>query len=504
MAVLVKPTTWSAFCVPWAILFIRDAWKAWRGKRWPTGLLEQALLIGVPLLVIAFGWIGIAYGIKALNPNANFLLSSSLHEFNYGTWEQRFSLQSWRTMIEHCRTNIGPIWMIVLGLGVMVALRPSRLTGLVGVIAFLVPPLIFFNLYLLHDYYFYANSVFLILAIGATLATLWDRSSSWSWPKITALIILGAVTWGQANSHRATLLPQQLGTSNGDSAEVLMARALTAPDEVVVMHSAGWSSGVAYYSGRRFLTIPDFQLYFQREKVYEAVSQLADEKVTLLLLSADVLNRPEWAAERIQQLGFMAEPFATITGSASAHTTKKLHDRYQNLTRQYRLGSWEATTFQALPAEAPVEERVPIAETMWPPELRSVVGPNPEFGVIPFGLSPLTYKDQIYMMVHGGSELYFKAPPGASQFSCSFVINPDSFDQSGWDGIEIMLEGYDRHNQSHFLRSHLIESEDGRGSRTMKTHFEAAEFNYIRLRILPGLRGSEAFDHAWFSKIEFQ
>ena len=107
------------------------------------------------------------------------------------------------------------------------------------------------------------------------------------------------------------------------------------------------------------------------------------------------------------------------------------------------------------------------------------------------------------MMVHGGSELYFIAPPDAQKFKCAFIINPTSFDQIGWDGIEIMIEGYDADNRSHFLRSHLIEADDARTSRTMAVDFEAGEFNYIRLRILPGLSGSEAYDHAWFSKIEF-
>lgn len=503
IAVLVKPTTWSAFCVPWAILFFHDAWQAWRAKRWPKGLFEQALLIGVPLLLIAFGWVWIADQIKALNPNANFLLSSSLHDFNYGTWEQRSSPKNWSAMVEHCRTNIGPIWIILLGLGATLCLRPSRLVGLIGITTFIIVPGIFFGLYLLHDYYFYANSVFLILAIGSALAALWDRTPAWDWAKPTALLILGTISWGQFENHQSKLLQEQLTASNGDSSEVLIARALTKADEVVVMHAAGWSSGVAYYSGRRFLTIPDFQMFFQREKVYQAVGQLADENVTLLILAGEILNQPDWINERIRQLGFMSEPFAVNEGIAQAHTSRANHDRYQELMKQFRLKGWSAGNTQAVPPEAPTEERVPFAETVWPPELRTIIGPNPEFGVIPFGLSPLPHNGQTFMMVHGGSELYFKAPIDSTGFSCSFIINPESFDQKAWDGIEIMIEGFDAHNQSHLLNAHLIEADAPRVSRTLSADFEAAEFNYIRIRILPGLRNSQAYDHAWFSKIEF-
>lgn len=504
VAVLVKPTTWSVFCVPWAILFGRDVWLAGKAKRWPSRLAEQATLIGLPLLVIAFGWVWIADQIKALNPNASFLLSSSLREFNYGTWGQRFSAESWRTMLEHSRTNIGPGWMILLGLSAMLWLRSSRNWGLLGVAAFLTGPLIFFNLYLLHDYYFYANSVGVVLAIGAGMAALWDNSRSWGWTKPTALLLLGLVVWGEVQSYQSKLLPQQLTSTNGESKEVLLVKALTTPDEIVVMHATGWSSGPAYYSGRKFLTIPDFQMSLRRENVFKAVAQLADENVALLILSGDILNRPEWISERINQLGFMPEPFAIAEDFGTAHTSIKNHNRYQDILRQQALEGWQVTAHRIHFPQAPIENRVPIAESMWPPEIRPIIGPNPEFGVIPFGLSPITHEGQTLMMVHGGTELYFKIPAGSSRFSCSFIINPKSFDQPGWDGIEIMLEGYDPQNRAHLLKTHLIEADDARTSRTMGVRFEPSEFNYIRLRVLPGLHGSEAFDHAWFSKIEFK
>lgn len=503
VAVLVKPTTWSVFCMPWAVLFIRDGWKAWRSRRWPDGLIEQGLLIGVPLLFIAFGWVWIADQIKALNSNANFLLSSSLNEFNYGTWEQRFSSENWQSMIEHCRTNIGPIWIILLGMVTMLIHRASRYVGLLGVIAFVTVPLIFFGLYLLHDYYFYANASMLTLAMGGGLAALWDRSRGSGWAKPASLLLLGVIVWGQQQSHQSKLLPEQLTVTNGESSEVLIAKNLTGPDEVVVMHSAGWSSSNAYYSDRRFLTIPDFQMFFQRDEVYQSVAQLVDEDVTLLILSGNILNQREWTAERIKQLGFVSEPFAQIEGVAKAHTSRKHHDHYRELMKQYRLHGWQASAYQAVPDEAPTEKRVPIPESMWPPELRPIIGAYPEFGVIPFGLNKLTHEGQTLMMVHGGSELYFIAPPESTQFSCSFIINPESFDKHDWDGIEIMIEGYDANNKAHFLKAHLVEAQDPRSSRTMTADFNPDEYNYIRLRILPGLHGSEAYDHAWFSKLEF-
>jgi hypothetical protein len=504
VAVLVKPTTWSVFCIPWAILFVRDAWQAGKLKRWPSGLAEQATLIGVPLLVIAFGWVWIADQIKALNPNAGFLLSSSLREFNYGTLEQRFSAESWRIMLEHSRTNIGPGWVILLGLGAMFCLRSSRLWGMLAVAAFLTGPLIFFNLYLLHDYYFYANAVGVVLAIGAGLAALWDHSRNWDWAKPTALLLLALVVWGELQSHKSKLLPQQLSITNGESKEVLLIKTLTSPDEVVVFHATGWSSGPAYYSGRRLLTIPDFQMSLRREQVFNAVAQLADENVALLILSGDILNRSEWISERIHQLGFMSKPFAIAEGFGQAHTSRKNHDRYQEILQQHSLKGWRVTEHRTHFPQAPIENRVPIAESMWPPEIRPIIGPNPEFGVIPFGLNALTHDGQTFMMVHGGSELYFKTPADSSQFICSFIINPKSFDQHDWDGLEITLEGYDSQNRAHLLKTHLIEADHARTSRTMGVRFDPTEFNYIRLRVLPGPRGSQAFDHAWFSRIEFQ
>ncbi|GAB5562369.1 MAG: hypothetical protein SynsKO_40160 [Synoicihabitans sp.] len=505
VAVLTKPTTWSGFCVPWAILWIGDAWRALRQRTRPAGLAEQALLIGVPLLVVGFGWVWIADQIKALNPNASFLLSGALREFNYGTLAERTEADKWLALLAHIKSGIGTLWAIGIGLIATISLRKTRAPGALALAAFAMPPLLFFGLYFRHDYYFYANTAFLAGAMGLGVAILWDRGAKSVGLRLTAIAVLGAISVGQWQSHRSSLWPQQLQFSNGDSPEVLLTKTLTKPHEVVVVHSASWSSEIAYFSERRFLVIPDFQMFFNREDMTHAMAQLADEKVALLFMSDEIHNNPDWKHERLQQLGFMNEPFARLPGTSTVvHTSRKRHDLYRMRLAQENLEGWEVTKTRAVPVDAPDEDRVAIAAEHWPDGPAHDFGPRPEFGALPFGMGPMGFEGDDYVIAHGGTELYFIAPPDATRFRCSYLINPESFDRHDWDGIEVMLEGYSHGDAAAYLNSELIEAEDHRERRTLEAQFEPSEFGYVRVRILPGLRNQLSFDHAWIAKVAFE
>lgn len=88
---------------------------------------------------------------KAKNPMAHFLRSSELRAFNFGTWEQRLQSATWTGLLAHTVSGVMPIWLALGGLAVALGLRRSRMPAVLSVVAFLGGPLIFFNLYYLHD-----------------------------------------------------------------------------------------------------------------------------------------------------------------------------------------------------------------------------------------------------------------------------------------------------------------------------------------------------------------
>src|SRR5262249_25587279 len=69
----------------------------------------------------------------------------------------------------------------------VLALACARRRGwefLACVALYLIPPLLFTNLYAQHEYYGYANGLFLVAAVGVSLAALWEtgpvyRAAAW-------------------------------------------------------------------------------------------------------------------------------------------------------------------------------------------------------------------------------------------------------------------------------------------------------------------------------------
>ena len=331
MAVLVKVTTWAAFCLPWAGLFIYDAIQILRTKRsdWRS-LLIQGAAIGIPLLALGSAWVRKADAIKSENPLAHFLLSSELTAFNFGTLAGRLKAANWDQLATHWHDTLGPLWL--LGGAALLALstRRSRLVLTLGVVAFFGIQLIFFGLYLFHDYYFYANGAFVGLIMGSVLAGSWDATK---WSKLGlggALLGVVGVAAVQFPIYHGKYFRDQIKPAGDGSAIFEAIQATTAPDEVVVLHSPDWSSTPAYFSKRRMLTIPDAQMFLHPEKVGQSVRLLAGESVPLVLFSRESRIHPEWVIDRIDDFRLWPRPLFTTDTNVTAYARA---DRYESMRR---------------------------------------------------------------------------------------------------------------------------------------------------------------------------
>ena len=110
--------------------------------------------------------------VKAQNPMAGLIISSNLTKWNFGTFGFRFSHKCWAGYTQFMReTQIGPLAGLVV-LAPLLLKTPFRRWGLLSLCAYLAGPLVFSNLYYVHDYYSYANTVFLLLAMACGLLAL--------------------------------------------------------------------------------------------------------------------------------------------------------------------------------------------------------------------------------------------------------------------------------------------------------------------------------------------
>lgn len=169
-AFLVKVTTaptWGLLLLAVsAIIITRLGWAA----TWKRLLVGFAAGPGVGLLA-SIGWTVYADSIKAANPLTAFLTSSALRDWNFGTIVQRLTPNTWLHIGERVVFEMAvPVAVpLLLGIAALIFLRGNPRLALLGwMLTAISGPLVFTNLYYVHDYYFIAiyPAIVAIVAIG--------------------------------------------------------------------------------------------------------------------------------------------------------------------------------------------------------------------------------------------------------------------------------------------------------------------------------------------------
>ena len=165
--------------------------------------------------------------------------------WSVGTLDERLSSKTWTVLGDYLGKSLGgegAIGLVVVGL----ALGRRRLIEcLACVLLFLTGPLTFTHLYHTHNYYFFANNIFLVVAAGMAFSAMLEREASLKKGGLAGLLAFMVV------DHRATYLPIQT-RNRGSTIQQLGAaiRGLTDPDDVVVALGFDWCSEIPYYSAQ--------------------------------------------------------------------------------------------------------------------------------------------------------------------------------------------------------------------------------------------------------------
>jgi hypothetical protein len=132
-------------------------------------------------------------------------------------------------------------------LAVLLAPQRWRLAAACGAL-FLSAPLIFGNLHYVHNYYAYANSLFLVGAVSCAIVSLLERSG-WRQVAGAALLLAAATTEVWAYLHGYYLTQRQ----DHPPALARVLEEVTAPDDVLLIYGQDWAPVVPYYAHRRAL-----------------------------------------------------------------------------------------------------------------------------------------------------------------------------------------------------------------------------------------------------------
>lgn len=257
LAVCTKPTTFAAFGLVGGIAFLQVAVKAFRDglTEESAGVLVAGAFAGlVPLLAGAI-WVGWSDSLKSANMLGSLLTSSALMEWNFGTMEQRFSSQFWLGAVSN------RMLPDILGYGLIpglvaagAALGSQRyVLLLMSILGFFAPLLIFTNLHVEHNYYQYANALFLLAAAAFGLSRIAESGRPVLCGIMVALVVVGQLTYFNAGFARVITADY---SASRELAVGELAGKLTTPEQSLLIIGNDWNSAIAYHSERKALALP--------------------------------------------------------------------------------------------------------------------------------------------------------------------------------------------------------------------------------------------------------
>ncbi len=143
-------------------------------------------------VIIGLGWSAYAQGVRAETPAAAFLSFQNQPAWLFGTIAQRLDPGEWRLPLVVALMLTGSGFVVWAPLAVLRARRVPQAGFALGLLAVAAgTPLILFNLYVVHDYYFSAVAPLVAIGIGLGADQLLGHRTR-RWAKRTMVGLAGA------------------------------------------------------------------------------------------------------------------------------------------------------------------------------------------------------------------------------------------------------------------------------------------------------------------------
>jgi multisubunit Na+/H+ antiporter MnhF subunit len=249
LAFLVKATTPPAWCV----LVVVSAATAYLTARSWNRIITGFLVGPIPGVVAGLWWARYADAVKGRNPLTQFLTSANLQDWNFGTFGQRLDAGAWVPFFVRVGSEIaGPLALGLVFAVLGIILAPTKIERIrrAGWLATAVAaPLLFFNLYFVHNYYLIGIFPAVVAAVGIGIVAVAQRIRLKT--NIVAAMGVTVVVLGSA-------VPQDIGqwvTSPVPNPGGERIRVATHPDDLIVVTGCDWDPATLYYADRRGLML---------------------------------------------------------------------------------------------------------------------------------------------------------------------------------------------------------------------------------------------------------
>jgi hypothetical protein len=258
IGILIKSLVFLVWLFPAALFGAWTLWREWRTGAGPRSLL-RTVGFGVGAVVAPYvaitWWVGYTDAIKEAHRSAWIFTSKALTEGNFGTFslESRLARETWSVLGERWSEVMAPTWFILGYLLLGVLLCPKSRKYIIG--AFLIwmfGQLAFPYAYAFQDYYFYAGSIFAILALGFVALGMIEELRA---PLMARLCLAAAPFLMMGHSYLTGYYSLQSVKSPGGSGMTAFFRDVLPSEGVIVGVGHDWSAIVPYYAKRRGLMI---------------------------------------------------------------------------------------------------------------------------------------------------------------------------------------------------------------------------------------------------------
>lgn len=416
LAALTKATTYAVALVAISTLTLASL-PAFLPHLRATGRAITLAAAALAALAVPFAaglaWVRWTDALKQRNPLAAFTTSTALHDWNFGTWAQRLDRKTWARLFELGDSALTGTFWLWLAAAVLVALAAVRfvprerrpalaVAALVALPALAAGPLVFTNLYFVHDYYFYAATLYLPLLLGTLSGQLWTHASPLLRCSLAAalLAIAAAGVRGYVNAY----LPAQTRTDPALLELAAKIDALTPTDGVLLIEGSEWDSALPYYAHRRALTNRE-ALDPRAPRLRDALARLDHPLVAIV---ARLWARTDWNHLARQATG-LPQTFERVFASPAGDLYRVVP---AGQTPQFA-STWQQAGFAPLP--------------------RFFCGPAA------FDLSQLAGQPAIF--AHAPSVILLTRPADARELTISFGLREDAYSgQYKTDGVTFIVD----------------------------------------------------------------
>jgi hypothetical protein len=243
LAALTKITTFFVYWVA-AFAYLGYVVLILKQKKSVVEFAKIALGLTLPVLATVL-WVNYCDILKSQSIQGVLHTSKSLKYWNYGRWDQKISGEVWLRILDN---SLFMPYLVVPAL----LFYKSRywILTLFCFGLWLSGPLVFTNLFFVHEYYACSNNIFLSMGIGFFILGCYKMEHT-AFKYIAGLVLLPIYIYMANHQFNDFYRGKQQNSSDGFKSFGELIQKEVPEDEIILVFGDDWNSRIPYYSQRK-------------------------------------------------------------------------------------------------------------------------------------------------------------------------------------------------------------------------------------------------------------